>query len=65
MFIAIRFFFNLEYDTISDNKKIRYKSKESDYSFGINFQPNSKLTFGLNYERGSNILPYLQEEPFE
>ena len=48
-------FFNLEYDTISDNEKIRYKSKESDYSFGINFQPNSKLTFGLNYERGSNI----------
>lgn len=52
-----KFKFKLEYDSTDteSNNRIKYDTRESDYSFGIEYQPSKNYLIGMSFERGSYL----------
>jgi hypothetical protein len=47
------FIFNFEKDTTSNNGRIKYENRKSDFSVGLKYLINDNFTLGLSYERGN------------
>ena len=52
--ISNKQYFKIEYDPLYTEGPIEYRQRKSDLSIGYEYKFND-ITFGLNYERGSNI----------